>query len=71
MNIVLLITSFLAGILTVAAPCVLPLLPVIVGGSLMDEHRSRPLIIAVSLALSVILFTLLLKVFTTIKKILY
>jgi cytochrome c biogenesis protein CcdA/thiol-disulfide isomerase/thioredoxin len=64
MNIALLITSFLAGILTVAAPCVLPLLPVIVGGSLMDEHRSRPLIISVSLALSVILFTLLLKVFT-------
>jgi cytochrome c biogenesis protein CcdA/thiol-disulfide isomerase/thioredoxin len=63
-NITLLITSFLAGLLTVIAPCVLPLLPVIVGGSLVDQQRWRPLIIAVSLALSVMIFTLLLKVFT-------
>ena len=63
-NITLLITSFLAGLLTVIAPCVLPLLPIIVGGSLVDQQRWRPLIIAVSLALSVMIFTLLLKVFT-------
>ena len=31
----LLLLSFVAGILTVAAPCVLPLLPVIVGGSIV------------------------------------
>lgn len=66
----LLILSFLAGVLTTAAPCILPLLPVIVGGSVMDKEHdsstSRPLIIAGSLALSVVLFTLLLKVTTAL-----
>jgi cytochrome c-type biogenesis protein len=69
----LLILSFVVGILTVAAPCILPLLPVIVGGTIArsgeDEKEQkklwyRPLVIAASLALSVIIFTLLLK-FTT------
>lgn len=63
----LLIVSFVAGTLTAAAPCILPLLPVIVGGSIArggkDQNRNwqRPLIIASSLAVSVIVFTLLLK----------
>lgn len=58
--------SFLAGVLTVLAPCILPLLPVIIGGSLDDDHKSikRPLIITASLALSIVIFTLLLKVST-------
>jgi len=60
----LLITSFIAGLLTVVAPCVLPLLPVIVGGTLIDKNKWRPLIIVLSLAGSIVLFTLLLKVFT-------
>lgn len=65
----LLILSFAAGILTVAAPCVLPLLPVIVGGSIIGDGTQaaaarrwqRPLVIAGSLAVSVVAFTLLLK----------
>jgi len=58
--------SFLAGVLTILAPCILPLLPVIIGGSLDDNHRSikRPLIITASLAVSIIIFTLLLKAST-------
>jgi cytochrome c biogenesis protein CcdA/thiol-disulfide isomerase/thioredoxin len=57
-----LILSFIAGILTVLAPCVLPLLPVIVGGSLTGtERRRNPLVIALSLSISVIAFTLILK----------
>ncbi len=67
------VISFLAGVLTVAAPCVLPLLPVIVGGSVLEsekEKRSsnwvRPVIIALSLAVSVILFTLLIKASTAL-----
>lgn len=59
--------SFLAGILTILAPCILPLLPVIIGGSLDDNQSSlmqRPLIITTSLAVSIIAFTLLLKVST-------
>ncbi len=64
----LLILSFIAGVLTIFAPCVLPLLPVIVGGTLVGDGKKpspyRPLVIAASLAFSVIVFTLLLK-FTT------
>src|SRR3990167_6176774 len=38
----LLVISFIAGILTVLAPCVLPLLPVIVGGSLAGGSPPPP-----------------------------
>lgn len=71
----LLFLSFVAGILTIAAPCMLPLLPVIVGGSIVrtdsnseiaDRNWYRPLIIAGSLAVSVVLFTLLLKATTAL-----
>jgi cytochrome c-type biogenesis protein len=71
----LLLLSFVAGILTIAAPCVLPLLPVIVGGSIVRTDSSvkiadrtwfRPLVIAGSLAASVVLFTLLLKATTAL-----
>lgn len=62
----LLIGSFIAGILTVLAPCVLFLLPVIIGGSVSGDtkDRKRPLIIAASLAVSLFAFTLLLKATT-------
>ncbi len=67
----LLITSFLAGILTVFAPCVLILLPVIVGSSLATDankkiDRLKPYIISISLGVSVLLFTLLLKASTVL-----
>lgn len=57
----LLIPSFFAGVLTVLAPCVLTLLPVILGGSATSKNKLRPLIISLSLGVSVVLFTLLLK----------
>lgn len=60
----LLFVSFFAGILTILAPCVLPMLPVIIGGSLAEKGYRRPLIITVSLALSIFVFTLLLKAST-------
>lgn len=69
------IVSFAAGVLTVLAPCVLPLLPVIVGGTAArtgteasgsDRAWVRPLIIAGSLAASVVAFTLLLKATTAL-----
>ncbi len=55
--------AFIAGVLTVLAPCVLALLPVIVGGSFGGDvkDKKRPVIIAASLAVSLIVFTLLLK----------
>lgn len=69
-----LVLSFIAGALTVAAPCILPLLPVIIGGTaaLSDESPKkqsrwyRPLIVAGSLAASVVVFTLLLKATTAL-----
>lgn len=50
--------------LTVLAPCVLPLLPIIIGGSISGNVRDkkRPVIIALSLAVSLFVFTILLKV---------
>lgn len=54
--------SLLAGILTILAPCVLPLLPVIIGGSIMDGRKSRPWIIIASFAVSVVFFTLIIKI---------
>lgn len=62
----LLLGSFIAGMLTVLAPCVLALLPIIIGGSVAGDTRDkkRPIIIAVSLAVSLFVFTLLLKATT-------
>ncbi len=68
----LLLVSLAAGVLTVAAPCVLPLLPIIIGGSIVADDptstraRLRPYVIAGSLAVSVIAFTLLLKATTAL-----
>jgi cytochrome c biogenesis protein CcdA/thiol-disulfide isomerase/thioredoxin len=64
MNTALLLTSFLSGILTVLAPCVLPLLPIIIGGSVGSKGKYKPYIIIGSLAFSLVLFTLLLKAST-------
>jgi len=59
----LLAGAFIAGVLTVLAPCVLPLLPVIIGGSIAGDTKDkrRPFLIALSLAVSLIVFTVLLK----------
>jgi cytochrome c-type biogenesis protein len=71
----LLLLSFVAGVLTVAAPCVLPLLPVIIGGSIArtsadsavaERQWFRPVVIALSLAVSVVVFTLALKATTVL-----
>jgi cytochrome c-type biogenesis protein len=67
----LLILAFLAGVLTIAAPCILPLLPVVVGGSISPDAREphswrRPLVITGSLVVSVIVFSLLLKATTAL-----
>ncbi len=62
----LIFTSFIAGALTILAPCVLPLLPVIIGGSAGSENKWRPFILTTSLAISIILFTLILKATTTL-----
>lgn len=60
----IIIISFFAGILTVLSPCVLPLLPVILGWGLAGTDRKRPYIIIASLIVSLMLFTILLKAST-------
>lgn len=58
--------SFLAGILTIFAPCILPLLPVVIGSSSTTKNTisRKSLVVIGTLSLSVIIFTLLLKVST-------
>ncbi len=61
----LFLIAFLAGVLTVLAPCILPLLPIVVGGAAADHADRRKLfVITGSLVLSVVVFTLLLKAST-------
>ncbi|CAN5375944.1 cytochrome c biogenesis CcdA family protein [soil metagenome] len=66
------ILSFVAGILTVLAPCILPMLPVIIGGSTLGSDTTKkvslrhPTTIIISLVVSIILFTLLLKATTAL-----
>jgi len=53
--------ALLAGVLTVAAPCTLPVLPILLGASVGRQGRTRPLFIAlgfvVSFAAAVIVFS--------------
>ncbi|MBD3280620.1 cytochrome c biogenesis protein DipZ, partial [Candidatus Dojkabacteria bacterium] len=59
--------SFIAGILTILAPCVIPVLPVVIGGSLENTKNTlKPIVITVSLAVSIVVFTLLLKASTAL-----
>jgi cytochrome c biogenesis protein CcdA/thiol-disulfide isomerase/thioredoxin len=57
-----LLISFAAGVLTVLAPCILPLLPVIIGGSVQGGSNKRAFTVIASLVASIVLFTLLIKV---------
>ncbi len=59
-----LIPSLIAGFLTILAPCSITLLPVMLSGSLGTKNVFKPLIVALSLGVSVFVFTLLLKVST-------
>lgn len=63
-----LVGALLAGVLTTLAPCVLPLLPVIVGGSLSGSGAAtrRAVVVAASLGVSVVAFTLLLRASTAL-----
>src|SRR5882762_5251987 len=49
--------AFLAGLLSILSPCVLPLLPVVLG-SAVSEHRLGPVALAAGLALSFLILGL-------------
>ncbi|MES2985761.1 MAG: redoxin family protein [Patescibacteria group bacterium] len=62
---ILLLISFIAGVLTILAPCTLPILPIIIGSTVSGvNNRKKAFVIAGSLAASIIIFTLILKVST-------
>lgn len=67
--IVALVGSLVAGVLTTLAPCVLPLLPVIVGGSVTASRAAatrRAVVVTIGLGVSVLAFTLLLRASTAL-----
>ena len=59
-----LVLSFFSGVLTVLAPCILPLLPVIIGTSASARSKWTPYIVIGSLSVSILVFTYLLKAST-------
>ena len=61
MEIEFLIASLVAGMLTSLAPCIVPVLPIILGGSAGHKSAKKPLIIVGSLGVSIVIFTLLVR----------
>lgn len=62
----LLFVSFLAGILSVLAPCVIALMPVLLGRSADGKRARNPVFIIAGLSGSIILFSILLKASTAL-----
>ena len=61
--------AFIAGILTILAPCVLPIRPLILAGSIGENNKWYPYIVTLSLSLSIVIFTVLLKASTVLLEI--
>lgn len=61
----ILLASFIAGFLTVLAPCILPFLPIVIGGSFTGKRRS-PYVVIASLLLSIIIFTFIIEGLTSL-----
>jgi len=60
--IILIVFAFLAGIITVLSPCILPILPIILTSSIggVDIGKSRPIGVVIGFVLSFTFFTLFL-----------
>ncbi len=54
---------FVAGVVTILLPCILPLIPIVVGTSITDKNPWRPLLVSVGMVISFVLFTFMLNVF--------
>jgi cytochrome c biogenesis protein CcdA len=59
----LFLLALLAGVVTIAGPCILPLLPIILGTSTVRSHPSRPLFIVLGFVISFSAFVVLLSAF--------
>jgi cytochrome c biogenesis protein CcdA/thiol-disulfide isomerase/thioredoxin len=57
--------AFLAGILTIAAPCILPMLPIILGASVGQRSKVRPLFIVMGFVASFAAASLILSALVT------
>ncbi len=64
MSLTFLIVSIIAGVLTVLAPCILPLIPVVIGTGVGARSKWTPYIVIGSLSVSILIFTYLLKAST-------
>jgi len=61
---ILFVLAFLSGVLTLFAPCVFTIIPVILGGTLRSKGRFSPFVIVLSFLISIFIFTLVLKATT-------
>src|ERR1700732_651028 len=61
-----LVLALLAGIVTVAAPCTLPMLPILLGASVGQTGKLRPALIALGFVISFSAAALLLSAITRI-----
>src|SRR6202158_3477394 len=61
-----LVLALLAGVVTVAAPCTLPMLPILLGASVGQTGKVRPAMIALGFVLSFSATALLLSAITRI-----
>jgi len=57
-----LLALFAAGVLTILLPCILPLVPIVLGVSLSGRSKARPLVTVAGMVASFVLFTFLLQV---------
>ncbi|OZI40577.1 cytochrome C biogenesis protein [Bordetella genomosp. 1] len=66
MDIVSSPVALLAGMLTVASPCVLPLLPILLGSSVEQSHRMRPAFVVAGFVLAFAALGIALSLLTSI-----
>lgn len=58
---ILLVTSFLAGMLSILAPCAIALIPILIARSATGERQRSPFFVIAGLSVSIIVFSILLK----------
>ena len=61
-----LVLAWLAGVVTIAAPCTLPMLPILLGASVGQTGKARPALIALGFVISFSAVALLLGAITRI-----
>src|SRR3989338_7317757 len=56
------VTMFIAGLLTILLPCILPLIPIVLGVSIVGRSRWRPILTVLGMVVSFVGFSFLLLV---------